>query len=133
MYYFNGKKVTQLPMPFMFINCSTIPVDLEMHINLSCCLWCLLKLTGICNKINCKLFIHLCPVLFAFTERKVDTFYKFFILTFPMFPSFFYHSFNFVFHFVYFKNILPRDHSILIYLQNNLNKKLLNCQCPSCL
>ena len=54
MYYFDGKKVTQLAMPFVFINCSTIPVVLEMHINLSCSLRCLMKLTGIRNKINFK-------------------------------------------------------------------------------
>ena len=54
IYYFDGKKVTQLAMPFVFINCSTIPVVLEMHINSSCCLRCLMKLTGICNKINFK-------------------------------------------------------------------------------
>ena len=51
---FQWKKVTQMPMPFMFY-CSTIPVVLEMHIHLSCCLRCLMKVIGICNKINFKL------------------------------------------------------------------------------
>ena len=95
---------------------------LETHINLSCCLRCLMKVTGICNKINVRFdsYSFIC-VLSYLLSQEVERFYKFLTLTFPVFPCFFYHIFSFIFHFIYFKNILPRDHSILIYLHNNLN------------
>ena len=76
IYYFDGKKVTQLPMPFVFINCSPIPLVLEMHINLSCCLWCLMKLTGICDKINFKFdsysFIFVLSCLLSQKGKWID-------------------------------------------------------------
>ena len=52
--YLDGKKLTQVPRSFVFINWSTITVVLETHINLSCCLRCLTKLTDICYKIKIK-------------------------------------------------------------------------------
>ena len=33
IHYFDGKKVTLMPMSFVFTNCSIIPVVLETHIN----------------------------------------------------------------------------------------------------
>ena len=86
------------------------PRELKNDNSLSCCLRCLMKLTSICNIINFKFDSY----SFAFTKRKVNRFSKFLILTFPMSLCFFYQSLNFIFHFVYFKNILPSDHSILI-------------------
>ena len=69
---FRWKKVTQMPMPFVFY-CSTIPVVLEMHIHLSCCLRCLMKVIGICNKINFKLdsysFIRVLSYLLSEKEK----------------------------------------------------------------
>ena len=76
IYYFDGKKVTQLPMPFVYINCSPIPLVLEMPINLSCCLWSLMKLTGICNKINFRFdsysFIFVLSCLLSQKGKWID-------------------------------------------------------------
>ena len=65
------KKVTQLAMPFVFINFSTTPVVLEMHINVSCCLRCLMKLAGICNKINFKFdsYAFICVLSYLLSQK----------------------------------------------------------------
>ena len=79
-YIISMENVTQLPMPFVFINCSTIPVVLETHINFSCCLRCLMKVTGICNKINIKFdsYSFICVLSYLLSQKgKVDRFYKF--------------------------------------------------------
>ena len=71
----NGKKLLNYQCPSCF-QCSTIPVVLEMHIHLSCCLQCLMKLTSICNKINFKFdsysFFCVLSYLLSLKEKWID-------------------------------------------------------------
>ena len=44
---------------------------LEMHIHLSCCLQCLMKLTGICNKINFRFdsYSFICVLSYLLSQK----------------------------------------------------------------
>ena len=68
--YFDGEKLLDCQCPSCF-QCSTIPVVLEMHIHLSCCFRCLMKLTGICDKINFKFdsYSFICVLFYLLSQK----------------------------------------------------------------
>ena len=68
--YFDGKMLLNCKCPSCF-QCSAILVVLEMHIHFSCCLWCFMKLTGICNKINFKFdwYSFICVLSYLLSQK----------------------------------------------------------------